>query len=102
MKMYVKNLFLLPVMIAGLGLIPTGRVMGQTFKTLHSFGFYSASDGARPTAGLILWGDALYGTAYNGGDLGHGTVFKVNTDGLGFRTLHLFRNSIDGVGRRAG
>src|SRR6266542_1681873 len=35
-------------------------------------------------------GDTLYGTAYNGGSSGYGTVFKVNTNGAGFTTLHSF------------
>jgi len=35
-------------------------------------------------------GNTLYGTAYNGGSSGNGTVFKVNTDGTGFTNLHSF------------
>jgi uncharacterized repeat protein (TIGR03803 family) len=40
--------------------------------------------------GLVVSGDTLYGTAYQGGSAGYGTVFKVNTDGTGFATLHSF------------
>jgi uncharacterized repeat protein (TIGR03803 family) len=105
----LKNLFLLPVLIAGLGLIPAGRVTAQTFTTLHSFTawsgpLYTNSDGYSPQAGLILSGNTLYGTAYWGGTGGNGTVFKVNTDGAGFTTLHSFtaidsysRNNSDGA-----
>src|SRR5262249_37226996 len=47
-------------------------------------------DGAVPVAGLILAGNALYGTASGGGSGGNGTVFAVKTDGTGFTTLHHF------------
>jgi uncharacterized repeat protein (TIGR03803 family) len=87
MKTYIKNLFLLPALVAGLGLIPAGRVTAQTFTNLHSFNY---SDGANPQAGLILSGNTLYGTAYGGGSSGRGMVFAVNTDGTGFTNLHSF------------
>jgi uncharacterized repeat protein (TIGR03803 family) len=61
---------------------------GTGFTILHSFN--GGSDGAQPIAGVILSGNTLYGTAYVGGSSGHGTVFKVNTDGTGFTILHTF------------
>jgi len=96
MKTSIKNPFLLPLLIAGLGLIPAGRVTAQTLTTLHSFtetsgpGPSTNSDGVAPLAGLILSGTTLYGTAYNGGSSGKGTVFAVNIFGGGFTTLHTF------------
>ena len=72
---------------------------GSGFTILHSFtalspNYYTAtytnSDGAYPFAGLILSGNTLYGTTENGGSADNGTVFAVNTDGTGFRTLHNF------------
>jgi uncharacterized repeat protein (TIGR03803 family) len=39
---------------------------------------------------LILSGNTLYGTAYDGGTNGNGTVFAVNTNGTGFTNLHTF------------
>ena len=58
---------------------------------LGSSGFgYTNSDGIGPTNGLILSGNTLYGTATEGGTNGCGTIFKVNTDGTGFATLHDF------------
>jgi uncharacterized repeat protein (TIGR03803 family) len=85
-----------------------GPVRAQTFKTLYSFTAPDPntginSDGSHPAAGLLLSGDTLYGTASSGGSSGNGTVFKVNTDGTGFTTLHYFtatvgRTNIDGVG----
>src|SRR5437016_1453531 len=97
-----KTRFLLSTLIAGLGLIPTGRLTAQTFTTLHGFTATSASypytnnDGANPYGGLILSGSTLYGTAGAGGSWGKGTVFKVNTDGTGFAIVHAFTGTIDG------
>src|SRR5205809_1880595 len=56
------------------------------------------SDGAGPVAPLILSGTTLYGTASAGGTDRSGTVFKVNTDGTGFTTLHNFIAVSDGAG----
>jgi uncharacterized repeat protein (TIGR03803 family) len=48
-------------------------------------------------AGLVLSGSTLYGTSAHGTGDGGGsnTVFKVDTNGAGFTTLHVF-NSTDG------
>ena len=145
-------------LIAGLGLIPAGSAMAQTFTTLHNFagddgtgpnalvtdslgntlygtansggisgkgtvfavptdgtGFTNLhsftatacydcpnSDGAWPEAGPILSGNTLYGTASYGGTSGQGTVFKVSTDGTGFATLHSFTGTSDGAVLLAG
>jgi len=58
---------------------------GTGFTNLHSFTAippYPApstnSDGANPQAGLILSGSILYGTAYQGGSSGYGTVFSLS------------------------
>src|SRR5258708_5066397 len=95
----IKNLLLLPVLIAGLGVIPAGRLTAQTFTVLHSF---TGSDGAFPYAGLILSSSSLYGTTALGGGSDGGTVFAVNTDGTGFTTLHSFTGRNDGVALEAG
>ncbi len=102
MKTNIKNLFLLPALVAGLGLILAGRVTAQTFTNLHSFAAVNRavstnSDGAYPEAGLILSGTTFYGTASQGGSSGWGTVFKVNTNGTGFTILHSFTNGSDGA-----
>src|SRR2546426_119597 len=64
----------------------TGR-RGLAARTVP---FLTNSDGANPVAGLIVWGNILYGTAFYGGGSGKGTVFKVNIDGTGFTNLHSF------------
>jgi len=66
---------------------------GTGFTNLHSFTAtpgLTNSDGASPQAGLILSGNTLYGTATGGGSSGWGTVFAINTNGTGFKTLHSF------------
>src|SRR5437016_4452540 len=95
----IKNLFLLPVLIAGLGVMLVGRLTAQTFTVLHSF---SGSDGAFPYAGLILSGNTVYGTTALGGGSDGGTVFAVNTDGTGFTTRYSFTGLGDGVALEAG
>jgi len=54
--------------------------------------------------GQIGWlcQDILYGTANGGGSSGNGTVFKLNTDGTAFTTLHSFSGSNDGAIPEAG
>jgi uncharacterized repeat protein (TIGR03803 family) len=71
---------------------------GTGFAVLHSFTAIrfatrpANSDGASPLARLTLSGHTLYGTTERGGD-NEGTVFKLNTDGTGFSTLHTFAAS---------
>jgi uncharacterized repeat protein (TIGR03803 family) len=103
MKTALKNLFFMPALIAGLGLIPAGRAATQTYTIVCRF--TGGSDGSHPEAGLILSGNTLYGTAMYGGS-GEGTVFAVNTDSTGITNLHSFSmntlNSIDGAQPKAG
>jgi uncharacterized repeat protein (TIGR03803 family) len=87
MKRCIKKLLLLPVLIAGLGLMLAGRVTAQSYATLHIF---TRSDGANPTASLILSGNTLYGTT-------GGTVFAINTDGTDFTNLYEFTGGSDGA-----
>ena len=98
MKTCLKNPYLLPVLAASLGSGLADQLAAQSFTILHSFtatagpfpGPYTNGDGANPGAALILSGSTLYGTASGGGSGGAGTVFKVNTDGTLFTTLHSF------------
>jgi len=100
MKTGLTHLFLLRILTASLCLIIVGPIMAQTFTTLHNFmvsstnslGVVTNSDGLSPRS-LILSGDVLYGTTGGGGRGGNGTVFKENTDGSGFSTLHSFTGS---------
>ena len=68
---------------------------GSGFTTLVDFD--SATKGGTPQAGVVQGSDgALYGTTYQGGASGYGTVFKVNPDGSGFTTLVDFDNATKG------
>jgi uncharacterized repeat protein (TIGR03803 family) len=72
----------------GLGSIFSITTDGAFFNSLYSFS--GVTDGANPSARLILYGNTLYGTTTYGGVPGNGTVFAINTDGTGFKTLHTF------------
>jgi uncharacterized repeat protein (TIGR03803 family) len=67
---------------------------GMGFTNLYSF--TGGNDGANPFDGLILSGNTLYGTAFNAGSGESGTVFAVNTNGMGFTILHPFTEGSDG------
>ena len=71
----------------GLSCFLAAEAIAQRVTVLHTF---TGPDGYNPRAGLILGGKTLYGTTYWGGGPGNGTVFAVNLDGSGFRTLHQF------------
>jgi uncharacterized repeat protein (TIGR03803 family) len=59
----------------------------QTFTNLLSF---DGTDGALPYAGLVQGTDGdFYGTTYNGGTYGYGTVFKITAAGR-LTTLYSF------------
>ena len=72
---------------------------GSRFTTLHNFSAttfdpVSASptntDGSSPNGTLLLVGDTFYGTTYQGGRAGNGTIFAINTNANSFTTLHSF------------
>ena len=103
MKARSKVLLLLPALIVGIGWLLTNRLNAQTLTTLHTFATssftanlgWTNSDGAWPEnfTGLVLSSNMLYGTTSSGGPNGGGTVFTINTDGSGFKTLHFFTGS---------
>ncbi len=62
---------------------------GTGFLVLHSFAGAPA-DGEKPYGSLVLCGSTMYGMTYFGGGSDGGTIFKINTDGTGFRVLHSF------------
>jgi uncharacterized repeat protein (TIGR03803 family) len=93
----------------GSGTVFAVNTNGSGFRVLHQFapstGGLTNLDGMESTAGLLLSGDTLYGTAGAGGPHHWGTVFSVNTNGSSFNLLHAFGaaqdangNSLDGGG----
>jgi uncharacterized repeat protein (TIGR03803 family) len=79
----------------GVGTVFALNTNGTGFKTLYSFN--GTNDGSLPAGHLVISGTTLYGTAYSGGTGYAGTVFALNTDGTGFRTLHAFKATDDGA-----
>src|SRR5439155_20036764 len=84
--------------MSGYGTVFAVTTNGTGFTTLHSFaaggfnssGVFTNNDGANPSAGLVVSGNNLYGTATAGGSSGNGTVFMLKTDGTGFTNLYSF------------
>ena len=80
----------------GVGAVFSVNIQTSDFLNLHNFPptsgtpYNSNSDGAYPSATLVLSGNTLYGTAQAGGNFGNGTVFSVNTVTLGFTNLYDF------------
>lgn len=62
-------------------------VSAQTFKVIRTFGGYPPPF---PFGRLLCSGDTLYVTTQGGGSSGWGSVFRVNTDGSGYRVLKSF------------
>jgi uncharacterized repeat protein (TIGR03803 family) len=94
MKNHIKCLFLVPALMAGLGLMLADRATAQTFTPLHIFTTdpspYTNSDGAHPYDGLILSGNTLYGTTSVGGYSGEGAVFAIIPGEMSFTNLYSF------------
>ncbi|HEY5909791.1 MAG TPA: choice-of-anchor tandem repeat GloVer-containing protein [Verrucomicrobiae bacterium] len=74
---------------------------GSDFSMLKAFS--GGSDGAAPYGDLLLAGTTLYGTTSGDGqgNVGNGTIFKINVDGSGYAVLKTFSGS-DGSSPRAG
>ncbi len=103
MKIHVKTVLLLNFSV-GLATTLIDRGAAQTFTLLHTFAATDVYDGAAPQAGLVLSGNALYGTTFYGGlywtptffgAYGDGTVFVVSTDGTSYNTLYNFTGGAD-------
>jgi uncharacterized repeat protein (TIGR03803 family) len=69
---------------------------GEGYRRIYSFEG-SPGGGAKPTCPLTLSGSTLYGTTPAGGAYNGGTIFSINTDGTGYRTLYSFRPASDGA-----
>ncbi|NTW23969.1 MAG: hypothetical protein HGA37_04665 [Lentimicrobium sp.] len=67
---------------------------GSDYTILHHF--KEIIDGSGPRGNLILSDGILYGTTNYGPSGVEGAIFKINTDGTGFSTLHSFNYYVDG------
>ena len=94
----------------GTGTVFALNTNGTGFTTLYSFtagistafGLIINGDGAYPEGGMVLSGNTLYGTTYDGGTNGSGTVFAVYTDGSGLTSLYSFSDGSDGANPKGG
>jgi uncharacterized repeat protein (TIGR03803 family) len=68
---------------------------GSHFTRLY--GFTGGSDGYTPIGVLVLSGTTLYGAAYNGGAVGLGTIYAMQTNGMSFTNLYSFTGGSDGA-----
>jgi uncharacterized repeat protein (TIGR03803 family) len=94
---------------SGNGTVFAVHTDGTGFTNLHTFSalvrmttspfLYTNGDGALPQGSLVLSGNKLYGTTFQGGNsldnssTAGGTVFALNTDGTSFANLHNFGTS---------
>jgi len=87
------------VMLIAVLLLAPDASAASKYKTLYNFS--GGADGNASEAGLIFYtAGNLYGTTYNGGAYGEGTVFKLTPNGNGTWTetvLHSFGASSDGA-----
>jgi uncharacterized repeat protein (TIGR03803 family) len=85
----------------GYGTVFKMNTNGTGFTILHSFAG-GTQDGSNPLDSLTLSGSTLYGMTECGGANDQGTVFKLNTSGIGlfhssgFSLLHSFAGGSDG------
>ncbi len=82
----------------GCGTVFAINTDGTGFTVLHHFKGFAGKDGATPLGRLILSGNTLYGTTFQGSD----GIFALNTDGIGFTNLYYFTNSNNWSGPYAG
>src|SRR5579862_1009064 len=90
-----RNAVLAASLFAGMCLLGSWSAVAQTYREVYSFsvpmGFPPTNaDGAVPYSTVILSGNVLYGTTYQGGSNGAGGVFSVHIDGTHFTNLHSF------------
>jgi uncharacterized repeat protein (TIGR03803 family) len=79
----------------GSGVVFSVGTNGANFIILHSFTPMDTltatnADGAMPVGGLVMSNSTFYGTTIAGGQGGRGTLFSLQTNGLGFTVLHHF------------
>jgi uncharacterized repeat protein (TIGR03803 family) len=74
---------------AGQGTVFSLDLKTGTETVLHAFA--GGSDGAAPAAGLLKFGNTLYGTTTGGGSAGQGTVFSLDLATGAEQVVHTFQ-----------
>jgi uncharacterized repeat protein (TIGR03803 family) len=80
-------------------LLSAGPAEAHTFTTIYSV--TGSSDGAASRAGLVDVNGTIYGTTYDGGASGHGTVFAIDPVTRAETVLYSFSGGKDGSGPAA-
>jgi uncharacterized repeat protein (TIGR03803 family) len=74
-------------------ILPSSRVSAVTFSNIYEFSADAFAAGSNPQAtngdgvgpsGFVVSGNTIYGTCYDGGANGYGTIYRVDTDGHHF------------------
>jgi uncharacterized repeat protein (TIGR03803 family) len=88
----------------GLGALFKVNTDGSSYVVLADFDDSGGVFGGEfPVGKLVLSGETLYGTTQQGpGPNGRGTVFRVDTNGAGYREIKIFTNVNDGAFPYAG
>src|SRR5579871_5500028 len=88
-----KNLYgaLTSGSLRNFGSIFSTNVTGTTFRVIH---YFTGSDGAYPECTPVPDGaGSLWGTCFEGGAHGYGTIWKLSTDGSAFTKVYDFDNT---------
>ena len=84
------GIVVLPLMVAR-------PAAAQSFSLLHSYSGMNGADGSAPFDGLIVDSSGnFYGTTFNGGTFGFGTVYELPAEG-GEKVLYNFTGGNDGA-----
>jgi uncharacterized repeat protein (TIGR03803 family) len=83
--------------VFAIGFDGTGFTIPHSFTATNLYNVSTNIDGAGPIAGMVVSNGILYGTTAVGGASANGTVFQINIDGTGFKTLHSFAAESDGA-----
>jgi uncharacterized repeat protein (TIGR03803 family) len=94
LKDHTPTRLVLLLLVAAFGSMLAAPLTAETFTTLHTFS--GGSDGGYPFASLVSESGRLYGTAYQGGSSGVGTVFSLGINGSDFRVVHDFGGASEG------
>ena len=82
--------------VSGYGVVFALNTNGTGYTTLHSFPGPTGTpqtEGIYPYSTLVIAGNMLYGTTYQGGNAAMGLVFSLTTDGLTYTKLHDFSDA---------
>lgn len=80
----------------GYGTVFKVKADGTGFTNLYSF--KGGNDGLNPEGGVVVVGNTVYGSTTAGGTVGAGTVYRVNTDGSGYKIMHNFSGAANDGG----